>query len=77
MYKYLKGQCNEDGVRIFSVVPSTRTRGNGNKPEQKRFHLNIRKYFFTVWVMEHWYRLLREVVDSHPLRFSKATWTRP
>lgn len=60
----------QSGVKLFSVVPSVRTRSNGHKP----VHVNIRRRFFPLLVTEHWHRLPRgqgvfflEILQSHPI----------
>lgn len=66
MHKYLKGGCQLDPVRLFSVAPSDRTRNNGYKLKRKMFHLNVRKNFLTLRMTEPWNELPREVVGISP-----------
>lgn len=72
MYKYLMGGCKKDSARLFSVVPSERTRGNWHKLKYQKLQLNTEKTFFTVRVVKDWNRLPREVMESSSLEIFKT-----
>jgi len=54
------------------VVPSDRTRSNGQKLKHRKFCLNTRKNFFPLRVTEHWNRFPRGVVESPSLEILKS-----
>jgi len=70
--KYLQGGGQEDGARLFPVVPSDRTRGNRHKLKPGKFQLNMRNNFFPLRVTEPWPRLPREAAESPSLEILKS-----
>lgn len=42
VYRHLIGGCKEDKGRLFSVVPSERTRGNRHEVKYRKLCLNRR-----------------------------------
>lgn len=49
---------------------------NRHRMTDRNCHLITRVYVPTVQVTEHWHRLPREAVQSHPWKSSTATWRR-
>lgn len=57
-------RVQEEGTRIFSVVPNDRARGNGNYQGSRKFPVNTQKHFFSVRVSEHCHRWPRKAPQS-------------
>ncbi|KAK4822276.1 hypothetical protein QYF61_012351 [Mycteria americana] len=70
-YSFLRRGSGDGGADLFSLVSSDRTCGNGPKPCQGRFRLDIRKHFFTKRVVKHCSRIPGEVVDAPSLSVFK------
>jgi len=60
------------GSILFERVDNSRTRGNGFKYKEGRFRWDISGKFFTMRVVRHRNRLLREAVDAPSLEVFKA-----
>lgn len=73
VYKYLKGGCREDVVRLFVVVHSDGRKDSGLKLKYREFCLNIRERgeVFTVRVLKLWQKLPREGVECPSLEMFK------
>ncbi|GAB0191829.1 hypothetical protein GRJ2_001648200 [Grus japonensis] len=65
--KYLMGGNEEEGGRLFSLVPTDGARGNGHTLKHVQSHLKTRKRFLTARVVKYWNGLPREVVESPPV----------
>lgn len=66
------GRSKDSRVKLFSVVSSDRMRGNGHKPNSKKFHLNIRGKKKKKLVIKDCKRLHRETVKPTSLEVDMA-----
>ena len=64
VFNYVKGNHVEEGANLFTAALETRTRSNGFKLQESRFHLNSRKHFLTVRAVRRWNKLPSRVVES-------------
>jgi len=74
-YKYLKGGCQEDGAKLFPVVPSNRTRGNGHKLRQRKLQLNTRKVLLHSEGARALAQAAQRVGESPSLEIFQPPWT--
>ncbi|KAF7244516.1 Glutathione peroxidase 7, partial [Varanus komodoensis] len=70
-YRYVRGCHMEMGRDLFSPAEEGRTRSNGAKLREPRFHSDARKHFLTVRTPRVWNGLPREVIEAPSVRVFK------
>ena len=64
VFNYIKGNHVVEGTNLFTAALETRTRNNGFKLRERRFHLNSRQHFLTVRAVRRWNKLPLRVVET-------------
>ena len=67
VFNYIKGRNVEEGANLFTAALESRTRSNGFKLQERRFHLSSRKHFLMVRAVHRWNKLPWRVVESPSL----------
>lgn len=63
LHSFLRRGSAEGGAELSLAVYSGRMRGNGSRPHQARFRLDMKKHFFAKRVVKPWNQLPPEAVD--------------
>ena len=71
-YKFIRGDHQDLGERLFTRVPQGIMRSNSYKLLQDCFGLDIRKNFFTIRAPKVWNSLPSEVVQAPTLNTFKS-----
>lgn len=75
LHNFLKGDCSEEGLSLFSPMTSNQTQGNSLKILQEWFRLDIRKNSLTEQALKQWSMLPRELMESPSLEVFKKRVT--
>ena len=64
VFKLVKGLVNNPFDIFFEKSTNSHLRGHSWKLNKSRCHMDLRKYFFSVRVVDRWNKLPQEAIDS-------------
>jgi len=64
VFKLVKGLVNNPFDMFFEKSTNSHLRGHSWKLNKRRCHMDVRKYFFSVRVVDRWNKLPQEAIDS-------------